>query len=211
MENLTNEEAVSDKPTDDVAEEVVENNPVDVAEEVAEDDPTSIAKEADSDDSVIEEIMFQRIMDYKAYRRGMIMTRVLITAAAAIALAFTIRLFVILGIILPVMAVIIGAISILVSMGNERNYTVYNSRIVIKRRGNDTRKSVPLDNIVSVKYNSAFYEKRLCVGTVTIKAKNAKGRIKTYKLKHIFDARPVVEYLTGIIDGRNTNADDSRE
>ncbi|MDE6293494.1 MAG: hypothetical protein K2L88_02595 [Clostridiales bacterium] len=186
MENLTNEETVAD---DVIAGE--QANAVDTAE-------------------VNEEIVLQRIMDYKAYRRGMIMTRMLITLAATVALAFLIRFNIVLGLLLPVAAVIIGAISILVSMGNERTYTIYNTRVVIKRRGEDTRKSVPLESIESVTYKSAFYEKRMCIGTVTIKAKNAKGKLKNYKLKHIFDAQPVVDYLTGVI-GRNTNADEGRE
>lgn len=187
MEDQTNEKAMSD---------------VNAGKEQA------VASEKNEGSGVVnEEIMFQRIMDYRAYRRGMIMKRILITALVAFALLFTSRISIVFGIILPVIAIIIGAISILVSMGNERTYNIYNTRVVIKRRGDDTRKSVPLENIVSVKFKSAFYEKRLCIGTVTIRAKNAKGKIKKYKLKHIFDAKPVVEYLTGVIDGRSTNAD----
>lgn len=207
MGNLTNEEVIADDVN--VNDETVAND-AKVEEDTVTDKPT-VADKADDSVVVKEEIMFQRIMSYKAYRRGMILTRMLITAAAAIALGFTIRLYILLGILLPVIAIIVGAISILVSMGNERNYTVYNTRVVIKRRGDDTRKSVPLDNIVSVKYKSAFYEKRMCVGTITIRAKNAKGNVKTYKLKHVFDAMPVVEYLTSVINGRNTNADQNRE
>lgn len=195
MENSTNEENIA-----------VEENIDKVATVAAED-----ADEASADGGVNEEIVLQRIMDYKAYRRGMIMTRMLITLAATAALAFIIRFNIVLGLLLPVAAVIIGAISILVSMGNERTYTIYNTRVVIKRRGDDTRKSVPLESIEAVTYKSAFYEKRMCIGTVTIKAKNAKGKLKNYKLKHIFDAQPVVDYLTSVIDGRNTNADEGRE
>ncbi|MDE7164856.1 MAG: hypothetical protein K2O04_05495 [Clostridiales bacterium] len=191
---------------------IVDGNIVEEAEVVKPTAVSETTEDGGDSDVVNEEIMFQRIMSYKAYRRGMIMTRALITIVAAIALVFTSRFYIILGIILPIMAIIAGAISILVSMGNERSYTVYNTRIVIKRRGDDTRKSVPLENIVSVKYKSAFYEKRMCVGTVTIGAKDAKGKVKSYKLKHVFDAKPVVEYLTGAIDGRNTtDVDNNRE
>lgn len=200
MENLTNEDTIEhDVNVDETIGASVEN----VEESAGANEPVDVADGTDGSDAVKEEIMFQRIMSYKAYRRGMILTRVLITAAAAFALVFTVRIFILLGVILPVIAIIIGAISILVSMGNERNYTVYNTRVVIKRRGDDARRSVPIENIVSVKYKSAFYEKRMCVGTITIKAKNARGKVKTYKLKHVFDAMPLVEYLTGVT-GINT-------
>lgn len=158
-----------------------------------------------------EEIKLQRIMDYKAYRTGMILFRLSVTLAVAVALAFTFMVSVFFGILLPVSALIIGAIAILVSLGNEQTYNVYNTRVVIKRRGDDTRKSVPLENIVSVQFKSAFYEKRRCIGTVTIRAKNDNGAVKKYKLKHIFDAKPVVEYLNGFISGGNADGSQDRK
>lgn len=158
-----------------------------------------------------EEIKFQRIMDYKAYRTGMILFRLAVTLALATALAFAGIFSVFFGIILPVIALIIGAIAILVSLGNEQTYNVYNTRVVIKRRGDDKRKSVPLQNIVSVRFKSAFYEKRRCIGTVTICAKNDSGAVKKYKLKHIFDAKPVIEYLNGFISGGNADGSQDRK
>lgn len=157
-----------------------------------------------------EEIKFQRIMDYKAYRRGMKLWRCTITLIAAVALAMLGFVWLFLGVVGALTAVIVGAISILASLNNEQTYNVYNTRVVIKRRGDDKRKSVPFENIVSVKYKSAFYEKRKCVGTVTIFAKNDKGKVKKYKLKHIFDAMPVVEYINGEIKrGNNDGGSDS--
>ena len=158
-----------------------------------------------------EEILFQRIMSSKAYRRGMIMYRLIITAVVAGGLAVTGMIAIVLGILLAAVAVIFGIISILVSLGNENTYTVYNTRLVLKRRGDYARQSVPLENIVSVKYRSAFYEKSLLIGTVTIKAKNEKGKIKSYKLKHIFDARPIIDFLVGSINGRNTDGGQDRK
>lgn len=152
-----------------------------------------------------EEIVFQRIMQYKAYRRGMIMIRLAIATALAVALAFTGFISIFFGIVLPVIVYIFAAISILFSINNEQTYNVYTERIVLKRRGDDSRKSVPLDSIESVGYKSAFYEKRGCVGTVTIKAKDDNGKIKTYKMKHIFDAKPIVQYINERINGRKTD------
>ncbi|MCH5155717.1 MAG: hypothetical protein J1F69_03840 [Clostridiales bacterium] len=152
-----------------------------------------------------EEIKFQRIMHYKAYRRGMMLKRLGIALLLMVASAFTGYISILFGIALPVFVLIIVSISILASMGNEQTYNVYNTRVVFRKRGDDGRRSVPLDSIMSVKYKSAWYEKRMCVGTVTVTAKNDKGQIKKYKMKHILDAKPVVEYLNSIIDGRKTD------
>lgn len=148
-----------------------------------------------------EEIKFQRIMEYKAYRRGMKLTRLGIALLLAVALAFTWYISPFFGIVLPIVVIIITAITILASMGNEQTYTVYNTRVVLKRRGDDKRKSVPLNDIVSVKYKSAFYEKRMCVGTVIITAKSDRGKVKKYKMKHILDAKPIVEFISANING----------
>lgn len=158
-----------------------------------------------------EKIEFQFIMNYKAYRLKMVVTRLAMTLVAAGGLsAVGLKSFV-LGIILPVMAVFIGVVAIIVSYGNEQTYTVYNTRIVIKKRGNDKRVSVPMDDIVSVRYSSAFYEKRFATGTLTISTENEKGKKKKYKLKHIFNARPAVEYLNAAVSERSEcNAKDSR-
>ena len=131
-----------------------------------------------------EEIKFQRIMQYKAYRRGMIMTRLGIATALAAALAFTGFISIFFAIVLPVVVYIFATISILFSVNNEQSYNIYTARIVLKRRGDYGRKSVPLDSIESVSCKSAFYEKRSCTATVTIKAKDDKGKIKKYKMKH---------------------------
>ncbi|MDE6201781.1 MAG: hypothetical protein K2M47_07930 [Clostridiales bacterium] len=152
-----------------------------------------------------EEIVFQRIMDYKAYRRGMLIFRLSIATVLAVGLAFTFFISVFFGIALPVTVFIVTAITILASMGNEQTYTVYNTRVVLKRRGADSRKSVPLDSITSVEHKSAFYEKRGCTATVTIKAKDDKGKIKKYKMKHILDYKPILNYINDNINGRKTD------
>lgn len=154
-----------------------------------------------------ERIEFQYIMNSKAYRRGMMLFRISATVIAVGGALAICAVSVALGIIAAVMVGVIGVITVLFALGNEKTYTVYNTRIVLKRRGDYSRKSVPMQNIIAVKYNSAFYEKDLCVGTVTFKARNDKGRVKRYKLKHIFDGKPLVKYLNEVIYGRNTNAD----
>ena len=152
-----------------------------------------------------EEIKFQRIMQYKAYRRGMIMIRLGIATALAVALAFTWFISMFFGIVLPVIVYIFAVISVLFSINNEQSYNVYTARIVLKRRGDYGRKSVPLDSIESVSCKSAFYEKRGCTATVTIKAKDDKGKIKKYNMKHILDYKPIVAYINENINRRNTD------
>ncbi|MDE7405855.1 MAG: hypothetical protein K2M89_03155 [Clostridiales bacterium] len=152
-----------------------------------------------------EEIKFQRIMNYKAYRRGMLMFRLGIATALAVGLAFTCFISLFFGIVLPVVVYIFATISILFSINNEQTYNVYTTRVVLKRRGDDGRKSVPFDRIVSVEYKSAFYEKRGCTGTVTIKAKDDNGKIKKYKMKHILDYKPIVAYINESINRRKTD------
>ena len=157
-----------------------------------------------------EEIKFQRIMEYKAYRKGMIFTRLAIAAVLVIGLAFTWFISPFFGIVFPAVVIIFVTITILMSLGNEQTYNVYNTRVVLKRRGDDRRKSVPLADIISVKYKQAFYERRMCVGTVTVTAKDKAGKVKKYKLKHILDAQPIVEYISAQISG-GTNVGQDRE
>ncbi|MDE7107597.1 MAG: hypothetical protein K2O39_04665 [Clostridiales bacterium] len=152
-----------------------------------------------------EEIKFQRIMEYKTYRKGMVMFRLAVATAVAVGLAFTSFISIFFGIALPVTVFIVTAITILYSLGNEQTYNVYTARVVLKRRGDYGRKSIAFDSIVSVEYKSAFYEKRACVGTVIIKAKSDNGKIKKYKMKHILDYKPVVQYINESINGRKTN------
>lgn len=152
-----------------------------------------------------EEIKFQRIMQYKPYRKGMVLLRLSVATLVAVALAFTGFISIFLGIILPVVVYILATITILYSIGNEQTYNVYTERVVLRRRGDDGRKSVSFDRIVSVESKSAFYEKRNYTATVTIKAKDDKGKIKKYKMKHIFDYKPVVEYISENVSGRKTD------
>lgn len=158
-----------------------------------------------------DEILFQRIMSSKAYRRGMILYRCIATAIVAGGLASFCVISIVLGILLAVMAIAIGIIIILASLSNEYTYTVYDTRLTLKRRGDYGRKTVPLDSVVAVKYKSAFYEKNLCVGTITVKAKIGTGKVKSCKLKHIFDARPILEFLEKTVNGRKTDGGTVRE
>lgn len=148
-------------------------------------------------------------MNYKAYRRKMIAVYAAITVALAAAACGLCALSVLVGILIAAIILIFGAIIILLSLGSEQTYTVYNTRVVLKRRGVDKRASVPLENITSVKYKRAFYEKDLATGTVTISAKAENGKIKKYRLRHIFDAAPAVRYLNDTITKRGQTQDDN--
>ncbi len=142
-----------------------------------------------------EKLLFQYIMNYKAYRRIMITTRVLIVLLIAGGAATFALLNVALGIIFPLIVAFLGAIFVIAGLHNEETYMVFEDRVVIKR--GQKKIVVPIDNIKSVSYRRAFYEKDLATGTVKIRA-TAQGKktVKTYKLKHIFDAKPVVEFLS---------------
>ena len=146
-----------------------------------------------------EKIEFQRIMNYKAYRRKMIPTRVGLSVLIAGGLMGVCVKSVTLAIILAVIVLCFGAISVIVALSNEQTYTVYNTRIVLKKRNADKRKVVPLENITKVSCGRAFYERNLATDTVTITAKNEKGKTKQYRMRHIFDAKPVVEYINAAI------------
>ena len=150
-----------------------------------------------------DKIEFQYIMNYKAYRRGMIAFRVGATVLAVGVLACVCIFNLILGLILAAMAAFIGVIFILTALGNEYTYNVYTDRIVIKKRGNDKRTIVNIADIESVKYSRAFYEKDIGTCTIKITAKS-NGRKKSYKLKHLFDAQPLIVFL----NDRGQNAND---
>ena len=150
-----------------------------------------------------DKIEFQYIMNYKAYRRGMIMFRVGATVLVAGGLACLAFVNWVLGLIFAAMTLFVGVIFILAALGNEYSYNVYADRIVIKKRGVDKRTTVAIADIKSVKYSRAFYEKSLATGTIKITAKSG-GKTKSYKLKHLFDAQPLLDFL----NNRGQNAND---
>lgn len=151
-----------------------------------------------------EKIEFQYIMNYKAYRRKMVAVRSACTAAVAGAMFGFAVWSIWLAIIFAVMALSIGSITVLVSFANEQTYTVYDTRIVIKKRNSEKRASIDIDNIIKVGYHRAIYEKDLATGTVKIKAKDANGKTKTYRLLHIFDAQPMLDYLKARIENKGS-------
>lgn len=161
---------------------------------------TEIQKEKNTN----EKILFQSIMNYKAYRRKMIMTRLAITLAIAGGFAALCAMSILLGVILAFSAICVGVIFIIAGLTAEQTYTVYDTRVALKRRGNDKRTFVNISDITGVKYRSAFYERGLGTGTITISARTDKG-VKRFKLRHVFNAAPIVEFL------RNTIAEKTNE
>lgn len=162
--------------------------------------------EEEREQNTKERVMFQYIMSYKAYRRFMIATRVAATVVCAGGLACLSLYKVPLGIIFGVMALFLGAIAVIVALGREETYIVFDTRFVIKHA--DKRASVPLENIKSVKYKRAFYEKNLATGTVTVTAVSPdNGKIKKYRLRHVFDAKAGVKFLA---DAARANAERER-
>lgn len=148
-----------------------------------------------------EKIEFQYIMNYKAYRRGMLLMRLSVTLAAIVGTVFLYRFAWALGLIVPLAIAAIGAVWILSALHNEETYTVYNTRCVIKSGAK--RRSVALEKMRDVRYKRAFYEKDLATGTVIIVAQNDKGKLKKYRMRHIVDAMPCVEYLKSAIRARD--------
>lgn len=148
-----------------------------------------------------EKILFQYILNYKAYRRIMLATRVTVTAIVAGGLAGLCALNVFLGITAAVVAAAVGVIWIIIGLHKERTYTIYNTRCVLKFK--DKSRSVPIESITAVKYKTAFYERDLLTGTLTITAKNEKGRTRRYKMQHIFNGADGVKYLEDRIKENN--------
>lgn len=142
-----------------------------------------------------EKILYQYTMSYKAYRRKMLSTRISLTLIVTGGLAAMCVLSVALGIMLAITAFVIGVISIMVSYGNEQTYSVYNTKVVIKKRNRDGRITVATDTVTDVKYKRAFYEKDLATGTVTITGRDDRDRKKKYRLYHIFDAEEGIRFL----------------
>ena len=152
-----------------------------------------------------EKIEFQYITDSRIYRRKMIVTRVVIGLIVAGGLAVTGITNLILGIVLPVIALFLTAIWVISGLQHEMNYTIYNTRFVIKNK--EKRISIPLENVISVEYRSAFYEKKYCSGTMTVKARAADTlKVRTYKFKHIFDGKAGADYIAAAIE-RNNNGE----
>ncbi len=145
-----------------------------------------------------EKLLFQYIMDYRAYRRKMFMTRITIAAVLTGGLFGLCAIRVWLGIIFGTMAAFAGAIFVIVALHHEETYMIFDTRFVIKH--DDKRASVPLDSMTEVTYKRTFYERDIATGTITIKAADAaKGRNKKYRMKHVFNAREGVAFLKGRI------------
>ena len=137
-------------------------------------------------DNAPKEILFQYIMNYKAYRRKMV-------TLCALSIAV--------GITLSLLAAVVGALFVIVAFHKEWTYTIYNTKIVIKDK--DKRHDVPLDGVTAVSFKTAFYEKDLFTGTVTVTVKTAKGGKRKYKLRHVFDAQEGVAFLKKTAEENN--------
>ncbi|MCH5158786.1 MAG: hypothetical protein J1F33_06290 [Clostridiales bacterium] len=151
-----------------------------------------------------EKIEFQYITDTRVYRAKMIFTRVIISVIVAGGLSAFVVMSLIIGILLPAVALFIGAIWVISGLQYEMTYTVFNTRFVVKNK--DKRISVPLENVVSVKYGSGPFDKKYLTGTITVKAR-AEGtlRIKTYKMKHVHDGKAGAEYIAAAIEKHKEN------
>lgn len=146
-----------------------------------------------------EKIEFQYIMDSRVYRRKMIATRVVITCLIAGAATAFLLMDLVLGILIPIAVLFVGAVWVIVGLQGEMTYTIYNTRFVVKNK--EKRVSVPLENIIAVKYRSAFYERDVLAGTITITAKDPdNGRKKKYKMKHVFNGGEGADYLAAAIN-----------
>ncbi|MDE6401161.1 MAG: hypothetical protein K2L54_00945, partial [Clostridiales bacterium] len=66
-----------------------------------------------------------------------------------------------------------------------------------------------MENVVKVAYKRAWYEKDLGTGTITVTAKTEKGGAKKFRLRHVFNGLPAVEYIQNSIAQRGfvTNED----
>ncbi|MBD5132621.1 MAG: hypothetical protein HDT28_08575 [Clostridiales bacterium] len=146
-------------------------------------------------------------MNYKAYRRFAVLSRIGITLVIAGGLCGLCAFSGTLGAILAAIAVCFGAISVIVSFSAEQTYTVYADRVVIKVRGKDYRNTVYIKDIVKTTYHRAFYEKSLLSGTITLTAKTDKGKIKKYKMRHITNAQQTIDY----INNYNSNEESPNE
>ena len=142
-----------------------------------------------------DKIMFQYVMNYKAYRRFAAMSRIGITLVIAGGLCGLCALNLMLGLVSAAIVLCFGAISVIVSLGAEQTYTVYADRIVIKVRGKDRRNTIYIKDIVKTTYRRAFYEKSLLSGTITVTAKTDKGKTKKYKMRHITNAQQTIDYI----------------
>lgn len=152
-----------------------------------------------------DKILFQFSMNTHTHKRAVLSARIPITVILTGAACGLCALSVMLGIAVAAAVVAIGTIMIVVALSDTRSYTVYNSRIVLKRRGGQHKVSVPTEKITGVVSTRSFYEKDLDVDTVIITAKTSRG-VKRYKLKHVFNSAPAVEYLKSVVEQNTAEA-----
>lgn len=153
-----------------------------------------------------DKILFQFTMNPHAYRREAIAVRALATVLIAGAACGLCALSIMLGVAIAAAVVAVGTITVVVAFADARSYTVYASRIVLKRRNAQHKTSVPIESITAVRSTRAFYQKEFDVDTVTVTARTKNG-VKKYRLKHILNSAPAVEFLKSAVEKNNARSD----
>lgn len=145
-----------------------------------------------------EKLVYQYATNYRAYRRVMITTRITATVVLIGAAMGFIALSWVLALIAGIMIACAGAISVIVSLHNERTLIVFNTRLVIINK--DKRKYVSFADVTKVEYKIPFFERDLMTGTVTVTAKTPKSGTKKYRVRHLFDATAGVKFIKDQIE-----------
>lgn len=140
-----------------------------------------------------EKLCYQYIMNFRAYRIPLIVSRVTAAVILSIGGACTVMISVPLGIVLALLFLFLGALSILTKFHHDETYMIFNNRVVIKHSGK--RYTAYTDKIKSVQKKQAFYEKRFGTFTITITALNENNKVKKLKLRHVFDANAGYDFL----------------
>lgn len=148
-----------------------------------------------------EKLLYQFSANVRAYRRRVLwryIPAIVLSVGATLALcAFTILT----GVLLAVMALAVWAVVLLVKLGDRRTYTVYDSRIVFKRRNGVIKKSVEIDAVTDIKLSHAFYERSLGTETATFTVAEGKGGKKKYKMISVVGITPAIEYIRSKMKG----------
>lgn len=148
-----------------------------------------------------EKLCYQYIMNFRAYRVPLIISRITASVILSIGGACVTIVSVPLGIVLALLFLFLGALAILTKFHHDETYLIFNNRVVVKH--SNKRYIAYIDKIKSVQKKQAFYEKRFGTYTITVTALNENNRVKKLKLRHVFDANAGYDFLVNAVAARH--------
>lgn len=140
-----------------------------------------------------ENLLFQLSTDYRAARKSLVFSSVVGGMLIGSPFFGLMAVSIPLGIVFPLIVYSIACMRIAVMWEKSLSYIVTESRASVRTK--EETFAYSLDSIFNVKLKRTLSSNDRSVSTITFRAKNAKGKVKTVKFKYIFRAEECYKYL----------------